>query len=601
MTRSCARISIVLALAALAAAAPQGAQPAESKPFVELNGDELIRAVPELAGLRFDFNQDRLDGLLASTGQDLATMFAKLGDIAATEQIHEMRFEDGMDESSRRETYLYLVKLLPKGSLEPFNELRVDPATGAPAPASSGGFLVISHFEKLLRYLLPQYREESRFRHLGRAQDGGQDSWVVAFAQHAGSTHLYGHIGLGHGRSALLQGLVWIDVATHRIVRLRMDLLGRVAGLPFETLTTDIAFVPVKFESTGPVLWLPATVTVHARDAGGELHSVHRYSDYLDGNKDAGAPTVPVSTADDPWEMLDRAISLARDGKPAEAIALMREALRLDPEMPAARYHLAAALRDTGDFAGAEAELREAVRRSPNFGPAHNFLGILLFKRGDGAGAAAELRASVQLQPNDAAVHFNLAQVLEKSDPKAALEEYRIASTLAPDDAAFKARYEQFARAPNPPPAPVSTGTTIKVEVRQVLVPVVVTDKQGHHVTGLTQADFRVFEDGVEQKITGFSVENVGAGSPSPVLAAAPGPPGAAEGRPAPAATAPPKPAPVRRTYVICIDTLHTALASLVHVREALAKLFAGEQAGDAQYVVLGVGIGTQVLAGLRS
>ena len=47
---------------------------------------------------------------------------------------------------------------------------------------------------------------------------------------------------------------------------------------------------------------------------------------------------------------------------------------------------------------------------------------------------------------------------------------------------------------------------TIKVDVRQVLVPVVVTDKEGRHVTGLTQADFKIFEDGLEQKITGSRV-----------------------------------------------------------------------------------------------
>ncbi len=56
------------------------------------------------------------------------------------------------------------------------------------------------------------------------------------------------------------------------------------------------------------------------------------------------------------------------------------------------------------------------------------------------------------------------------------------------------------------PPSP-----TIKVDVRQVLVPVVVTDKEGHHVTGLTRADFKVFEDGVEQTITAFSVQSSGA------------------------------------------------------------------------------------------
>jgi len=119
------------------------------------------------------------------------------------------------------------------------------------------------------------------------------------------------------------------------------------------------------------------------------------------------------------------------------------------------RYHLAAALRATGDFAGAEAALREAVKRLPNSGPVHNFLGILIFKRGDGPGAVAEFRISVQLQPKDATAHFNLAQALEKlGDRKAALEEYRTASTLAPDNAGFKQRYEELERASSVPPAP---------------------------------------------------------------------------------------------------------------------------------------------------
>ena len=582
---------------ALAAAAPQENQPPESKLFVDCNSDELIHAVPELAGMQFDSNQDRLDSLLAATGQDLADMFRKLVDVVAAEQIHEMRFEDGAGSSSRTETYRYLIKPLGEGTLEPFDELRLQPGSETPVPPGSHDFLVFSHFEGLLRYLLPQYRQDLRFRYLGHAPGPGPELSLVAFAQRTGSTQIGSYLGLGNGRAALLQGLVWIDAATHRIVRLRTDLAERIAGFPFETLTTDLAIVPVKFQPTGNLFWLPARATVDGRYAGGELHSVHRYSDYRlaggppSGSDAAGMPVVAVSTAEDPWEMLDRSISLARENQPGEAVSLLREALRLNPDLTAARYRLATALQSAGDHAGAEAELREAVRRSPDFGPAHNFLGILLFKRGDAAGAAAEMRASVRLQPTDATAHFNMAQVLEKTDPKAALEEYRMASTLAPDNAAFKARYQQLEGSPNAAAAPEAAGTTIKVEVRQVLVPVVVTDKEGHHVTGLTQADFHVFEDGAEQKIAAFSVENIGADSPSSSAAS--------EGRSSPAPPKPaaaPKPAAVRRTYLICIDSLHTAFSSLVQMRAALSKLFANEQPGDAKYVVLAVGASTQLV-----
>ncbi len=577
----------VVSSLSLLSAAPQA-----PKLFIDSGNDELTRAVPDLSGLHFDSNQAPLDSILAETGKNLAAMFAKLGDLGANEQIHEIRFEQGMDESNRLETYRYLIKPAALDAVESFDEERVIPATGAPAPPPSPDFLVISHFEKLLGYLLPQYRDESHFRYLGRMEINGHDTLVLAFAQRPDSKNLRSHIGLGGGRTALLQGLAWIDAATHRIVRLRVDLPAPVEGFPLETLTTDIAVVPVQFPSGGDTPWLPARVTVHARYAGGEFHTVHRYSDYKLKEGDAGVSAAPVNTADDPWEMLQHASALAAENKPADAIALFREALRLNPNMAVGLYHLAATLRAGGDFAGAETELKEVVRESPDFGPAHNFLGILLFRRGDAAGAAAELRASVQLQPKDPTVHMNLAKVLEKADPPAAVEEYRVASTLAPDDAAIKARYEQFAASAKNAPALESTGPTIKVDVRQVLVPVVVTDKQGHHVTGLKQSDFHVFEDGVEQKITAFSVENAG------VTAAVAAPPAVEPGTLPPTAAPPVTPVKpvVRRTYLICIDTLHTEFADLVHARTALEKLFSSEQAGDAQYVVLAVGAGVEVM-----
>lgn len=64
-------------------------------------------------------------------------------------------------------------------------------------------------------------------------------------------------------------------------------------------------------------------------------------------------------------------------------------------------------------------------------------------------------------------------------------------------------------------PSPAATaarqgqGFMIHVQTNLVLVDARVTDKRGRPVTDLHQDDFHVFEDGVEQKITSFSVENV--------------------------------------------------------------------------------------------
>ena len=78
---------------------------AESKPFVECDRVELVQAVPELAGIQFEPSEDRVDGVLEATGDRLRGMFAKLVGISAAEEIHEMRFEDSMVETSRRETF----------------------------------------------------------------------------------------------------------------------------------------------------------------------------------------------------------------------------------------------------------------------------------------------------------------------------------------------------------------------------------------------------------------------------------------------------------------------------------------------------------------
>jgi VWFA-related protein len=47
--------------------------------------------------------------------------------------------------------------------------------------------------------------------------------------------------------------------------------------------------------------------------------------------------------------------------------------------------------------------------------------------------------------------------------------------------------------------------SNIKVQSVNVVVDLIVTDRHGHHVQGLTAADFKVYEDGVLQKIVGFS------------------------------------------------------------------------------------------------
>ena len=55
----------------------------------------------------------------------------------------------------------------------------------------------------------------------------------------------------------------------------------------------------------------------------------------------------------------------------------------------------------------------------------------------------------------------------------------------------------------------LSQGFTLKVSTNEVLVDVRVTDHKGDPVTNLKQSDFKVYEDGVLQKINSFDLENI--------------------------------------------------------------------------------------------
>ena len=133
--------------------------------------------------------------------------------------------------------------------------------------------------------------------------------------------------------------------------------------------------------------------------------------------------------------------------------------------------------------------------------------------------------------------------------------------------------------------AQTSDAPLIRVNVRQVLVPVVVTDAKGRHVAGLKASDFRIEEDGVRQEIAAFSTDSAAAAS---ALLAGP-----AAGDAASRAAAN---GPLRRTVVICLDALHTASPNSARTREALMRLFDKEKSAESQYVVLSIGRQLQVL-----
>lgn len=122
-------------------------------------------------------------------------------------------------------------------------------------------------------------------------------------------------------------------------------------------------------------------------------------------------------------------------------------------------------------------------------------------------------------------------------------------------------------------------------------MPAIVTDKSGHYVTGLKPSDFEVFENRRLQHIVAFSTAT------RPVAATGQGV-NSLGARPSSAAALKPRmpSIPVQRTYLVCVDTLHSAFANFASVRDALKNFFQQEQSEDSQYALIALGRDVRVV-----
>lgn len=94
--------------------------------------------------------------------------------------------------------------------------------------------------------------------------------------------------------------------------------------------------------------------------------------------------------------------------EPGKALAVLKRAVELDPDLPCARYELGKTLIQGDDIAGAVAEFRKTVELLPEFASAWGNLGAALGELEDFEGASAALRRALELDPANAPLHSNL-------------------------------------------------------------------------------------------------------------------------------------------------------------------------------------------------
>ncbi len=134
---------------------------------------------------------------------------------------------------------------------------------------------------------------------------------------------------------------------------------------------------------------------------------------------------------------IELAVRLERQGRGAEAVALLEQTARDNPESGAADLALGEMLVRLGQPARAEAALRRATARTPDSAEAHFQLGNALFLQDRPQAAADAFRAAIRIQPGHALAHYNLGHCMLKLDDRpGATAAFRGALRHRPDHAA---------------------------------------------------------------------------------------------------------------------------------------------------------------------
>ncbi len=129
-------------------------------------------------------------------------------------------------------------------------------------------------------------------------------------------------------------------------------------------------------------------------------------------------------------------LTLAGQGKLAEALEHYQTAVRIKPDYADAQNNAGAVLAQQGKLAEAVEQYEGVLKIKPDYADAHNNVGAALARQGKLAEAIERYERAVQIKPDHAHAHYNWGVALARQGRLAeALEHYQTALRIKPDHA----------------------------------------------------------------------------------------------------------------------------------------------------------------------
>ena len=306
---------------------------AKVKSVLTESPQDLMKAMPELEGIRMALNQDELKVVLRKVGEGVESFFKNFPNTVSLEQVHQERLgKDGKVARSFDQGFQYLLLAHTEKWGLGIEEHRATPqGERAALGGYDQGLMLTAGFASVSLLFHPAYQNGAGFRYLGRQSldrqetvktndsrmflakpdrtwtfnnlngesPPGKEMYVIAFAQNPETARTEERFSTDEGSALILiQGLAWIDPATFQIVRLRTDLLAPQSKVRLQRQTTEIHFKEVTFKEVANAFWLPEEVSVTVDWRGRTYRNWHRYSDFklfnVETKEERKAPLLPA-------------------------------------------------------------------------------------------------------------------------------------------------------------------------------------------------------------------------------------------------------------------------------------------------------------------
>ena len=244
---------------------------------------ELLKAIPELKGLKPAESQDELPGILQKVGENVRAFFENFPNTVSVENVSTARlgWNAGYSESIGQK-FQYLALARPLNQSAGLDEYRTTTKGKPVEPGGlAGGYFITQGFVSTPLHFLPSRQADSTFRYLGRQEVNKRQAYVVAFAQRPSVARSVERFSFEEIAVLLLvQGIAWIDSSTYEVLHMRTDLLPHKEEIGPTRVTTEVEFEEVHFKESHQVLWLPREVVVRTDWRGYTYLNKHRYSNF---------------------------------------------------------------------------------------------------------------------------------------------------------------------------------------------------------------------------------------------------------------------------------------------------------------------------------